>query len=1163
MVLCVGTFGSNSGPSLVVEENTNYIWATWTSSRDANYNIYSNYYNGAGWLGADVRVCQNTAEDIVDFYTQASPGICYDSYGGNGRVWTAWTSNRDGNYNIYVANNEAPFDIEPPIFESETPAPNAQSVPLDTSIYIEITDDAWGPSGDYSPCGVNIDSLIMLVEGSTVINMNATPPDQYDPDHVTISRVNKYFTYGITYLPPDEFNEGDEIDVYLYVCDRGDNDTGNILDRNCTAYGYSFHVSEYAWPQFQHDTQHMGRGFFTAPDITTVKWHDEPGGYAGSPVIGVGDRVVFGSTDGFLNVLGANGAVIKRYYANSDVTGAPVLGSDGTIYFGTLSGKVLAIDSTDYSLKWQYQTGGPISAPLTITPAGNIIVASEDAKVYCFAPNSNLLWQYQTTAKIRAAPATDSEGNVYVATHDGKLFCLYEGTMNWVYPTPSGSPIESSPTISPDGTILFGSWDGNLYGVYKLSGELRDSYNVGTAINSSPAVDRSGNVYFGSGFMVYRLEWDIFTNNLIQGWIYTPINPAYTGYFNSSPCLSYRDNPFGYDSVYIGNNTGVLFQLDMNTGLDINIWDEFGAGAISTAPAIGRNNVLYVASGSRMYAFGPGTGNNPPRLTNGSCTPTTGNIETVFTYQVSYYDVDQDTPQVAYVYIDGSQHPMTLESGSAHNGIYTYSTTLLESFNHSYYFYFADGKGGISTLYDESAPLPSTPFDGPDVGNPQLFSGNYSGTCPALTYSVSFQDQNAADTAELFVDGVSGNMVSMGLPPTMSYSGSTPSGASANDYYCFKFTDIIGNIAYYPQGGGWLDGENCDDTTDPTWATFRGDRLRTGVSQFNSTTGADILWTFDVESAMFSSPIIDNLDNIYIGTYGGKFFSINSVGELNWSYEANSDISSTATMNNAGNIYFGTRNGKVYALSNSGSMQWTFQTGGSVYGSPAVSSTGRIYIGSYDSRLYCLAADGSELWNYQNPNSSPISFSSPCVGPTGLIYFGSIDGTMWAVKDNDSAGILQWTYETDASIESTPTVTRQGDLIFGSSDFNIYSLHIFNLKKNTESGLLIPELNWAFTTGDSVPSSAAVNGYNNIAIGSRDHHVYYLYPNGTKKWDIQTEDFVESAPVIDQNDNVILVPVMVAFIQLQRAVKQTGFFKIQVMKMQEELNYSMFIHLLR
>jgi outer membrane protein assembly factor BamB len=1115
-IISSGAFlGNDSGCNLVVDESTNDIWATWTSTRDTNSNIYADRFDGTGWQAVDERVCQNTAYDGIDFYTQASPGICYDPNGGLGRVWTAWASNRDGNYNIYVANNTDPADLTRPFFQALKPAPNEQNVPLDTTLYFEVRDD-------YS--GINIDSLIMIVEGSTVINGNV-----YDPNYVTIQQVNKFFTYGVTYTPQTPFNEGDEVFVYLFACDRGDNDTGNLLDRNCTAFNYSFHASDYAWPQFQHDTQHRGYGSFSAPDLPLYKWYITPGGYLSSPVIGIGDRVIFGGSDGFLNIFGANGSMIKRYNTGSDIQSVPALGSNGDIYVGTMDGRILALDS-NYNLKWQRQTGGPISAPITITPAGIIIVGSEDTYVYALEANNNLIWNYKTTGMIRAAPTSDDEGNVYVATYDGKVYSIYNSALNWVYPTNPSSPITSAPTIDQFGTLVFGSWNGNLYGLNKNTGQLRDSYNVGTIIDGSPAVDINGSVYFGSGYSVYRLDWDTFTNNLVLGWQFTPNQINQMGIFNCSPCLSYASSIFSFSSVYIGNNSGIIFQLAMFDGQPVHSFTDSAAGAINKAPAIGRNNVIYITAGKKLYAFGPGTGNNPPVLSNGSVTPLVGNINTEFTYKVSYSDVDQDSPTVMRVYIDGSSHDMILSSGSAYNGIYTYTTTLGAGLNHTFYFYFADGKGGTATLVD---PITTMPFDGPDVGNPQLTNGTWSGSCPTLTYSINYQDFNNALKALLYVDGANTDMLTAGLPPSMNYTAQTPPGVTANDYYCFEFTDTIGNIVNYPYTGGWIKGANCDDATDPSWATFKGNRLRTGVSEFDSTKGPDILWTYDVGSPTFSSPILDNTDNIYFGTYSGIFYAIDIAGNLLWTYPTGgSPILSTPSMDDAGNLYFGANNGKVYSLDNTGTLRWSFMTGGAVYGSPAISSPldngmggtqSRVYIGSYDSKLYCLTTNnGNELWNYLNPKISPLTYSSPCIGPTGLIYFGSIDGTMWCIEDNQSAGILKWSYKTGAAIESTPTVTTNGNLIFGSSDNNLYNLRIFNLDKDTASGLLIPELNWSYTTGDSVPSSPAVNDINNqIYVGSRDNHIYSIYPAGSKRWDYIANDDIESSPVIDLSGNVL------------------------------------------
>jgi len=109
--------------------------------------------------------------------------------------------------------------------------------------------------------------------------------------------------------------------------------------------------------------------------------------------------------------------------------------------------------------------------------------------------------------------------------------------------------------------------------------------------------------------------------------------------------------------------------------------------------------------------------NHPPELNSGGVDLDIGDTSTIFTYAVHYYDQDGDSPSTRNVYIDGSQHTMSLISGSATNGTYRYQTTLSAG-NHNYYFYFNDGNG-------VSDRLPS--------------SGTYSGPSVSVlcTYSIS------------------------------------------------------------------------------------------------------------------------------------------------------------------------------------------------------------------------------------------------------------------------------------------------------------------------------------------------------------------------------------------------------------------------------------------
>jgi hypothetical protein len=93
----------------------------------------------------------------------------------------------------------------------------------------------------------------------------------------------------------------------------------------------------------------------------------------------------------------------------------------------------------------------------------------------------------------------------------------------------------------------------------------------------------------------------------------------------------------------------------------------------------------------------------PPQLSNGYVTPSSGNTSTDFYYYVDYYDPDGDTPDVGQVTVYGDTTTwtwsMSLYSGSLSNGTYRAGPiNNLEPGSHSYEFYFTDGNGGEDTL---------------------------------------------------------------------------------------------------------------------------------------------------------------------------------------------------------------------------------------------------------------------------------------------------------------------------------------------------------------------------------------------------------------------------------------------------------------------------------
>ena len=109
-------------------------------------------------------------------------------------------------------------------------------------------------------------------------------------------------------------------------------------------------------------------------------------------------------------------------------------------------------------------------------------------------------------------------------------------------------------------------------------------------------------------------------------------------------------------------------------------------------------------------------GNLDPELTNPVVTPPSGYYGTLFEYRVHYYDADGDAPTLIQVNIDGVNHNMTLDSGSADNGTYRYTTRDMDPHvSHTYYFYAEEGEGG-------SGRNPSSgTLNGPTSFDPEMY----------------------------------------------------------------------------------------------------------------------------------------------------------------------------------------------------------------------------------------------------------------------------------------------------------------------------------------------------------------------------------------------------------------------------------------------------------
>ncbi len=100
--------------------------------------------------------------------------------------------------------------------------------------------------------------------------------------------------------------------------------------------------------------------------------------------------------------------------------------------------------------------------------------------------------------------------------------------------------------------------------------------------------------------------------------------------------------------------------------------------------------------------------NNTPILSNPKVSPISGTEqETEFEFSVDYYDPDGDSPIEKNVHLsDGRVVPLTLKSGSASDGTYTYNTDWLSADDspYSYYFFFTDAQNSSAITQTKTGP---------------------------------------------------------------------------------------------------------------------------------------------------------------------------------------------------------------------------------------------------------------------------------------------------------------------------------------------------------------------------------------------------------------------------------------------------------------------------
>ncbi|WP_019639227.1 PQQ-binding-like beta-propeller repeat protein [Paenibacillus fonticola] len=347
----------------------------------------------------------------------------------------------------------------------------------------------------------------------------------------------------------------------------------------------------------------------------------------------------------------------------------------------------------------------------------------------------------------------------------------------------------------------------------------------------------------------------------------------------------------------------------------------------------------------------------------------------------------------------------------------------------------------------------------------------------------------------------------------------------------------------FAQGTGYGPGAYDYEAAQPTafnWAR---------QSRFVGSPDHDVKWSFAAEGEVYSTPAIGADGTLYVGSYDGKLYALNSkTGKLKWAFETAWAIASSPAIGADGTIYIGSGDGKLYALdpnapNDDEREKWSFATGNRIYSSPAIGQDGTIYISSYDGKLYALDPDADddkrELWSYEIGGQLD---SSPAVGADGTIYVGSGDGIFYALDPGaeDDTQRLKWSFEPETaedclwmmdgpcSFYSSPAIGANGDVIYVGSDDG----YVYALDPNADDDE--DRLKWSYETWGSISSSPAIGKDGTVYVGSSDGLLYALDPdavddNNREKWSFDTSvknwNMIVSSPVVGADGTVYIASI--------------------------------------
>ncbi|MDD2380157.1 MAG: PQQ-binding-like beta-propeller repeat protein [Mariniphaga sp.] len=287
-----------------------------------------------------------------------------------------------------------------------------------------------------------------------------------------------------------------------------------------------------------------------------------------------------------------------------------------------------------------------------------------------------------------------------------------------------------------------------------------------------------------------------------------------------------------------------------------------------------------------------------------------------------------------------------------------------------------------------------------------------------------------------------------------------------------------------------------------SWPIFRGDAQLRGISKASISQNPKLLWTFQTEDNIKSSPVIDQ-DRIVMGSTDGFVYCIDLQGILLWKFDTGTAIEESALIHK-NVVYMGNLNGTLYAIDlMSGVQLWEYETDNQIIGSAnwwEVNGSTYILVGSYDYFLHCVdAKTGKVNWKYESDNF--INGAAACAA--GMTYFGGCDGFLHVV--DIATGEVKKKIDVATYVPGSPAL-ENNKAYLGDYDGRFFQVDIPGEKTT-----------WVWeheTTKLPFIASPAIAG--NRLLTANHNKFLYCFDKNTGKllWEYNTGSRVEASPVV-------------------------------------------------